>query len=71
MLVNISFSYVYNKENIRNYKKEKSFKDRKLEMDTVKWDHFMFLSNIHPVEKRKENELGRILNNSKFTGRDR
>ena len=68
MLVNISFSYVYNKENIR--KKEKSFKDRKLEMDTVKWDHFMFLSNIHPVEKRKENELGQILNNLKFTGRD-
>ena len=69
MLVNISFSYVYNKENIR--KKEKSFKDRKLEMDTVKWDHFMFLSNIHRVEKRKENELGQILNNLKFTGRDR
>ena len=70
MLVNISFSYVYNKENMRNYKKEKSFKDRKLEMDTVKWDHFMFLSNIHLVEKRKENELGQILNNLKFTGRD-
>lgn len=68
MLVNISFSYVYNKENIR--KKEKSFKDRKLEMDTVKWDHFMFLSNIHLVETTKENELGQILNNLKFTGRD-
>ena len=68
MLVNISFSYVYNKENIR--KKKKSFKDRKLEMDTVKWDHFMFLSNIHLVETTKENELGQILNNLKFTGRD-
>ena len=68
MLVNISFCYVYNKENIG--KKEKSFKDRKLEMDTVKWDHFMFLSNIHLVETTKENELGQILNNSKFTGRD-
>ena len=26
-------------------------------MDTVKWDHFMFLSNIHLVETTKENEL--------------
>ena len=68
MLVNISFSYVYNKENIR--KKKKSFKDRKLEMDTVKWDHFMFLSKIHLVETTKENELGQILNNLEFTGRD-
>ena len=32
-------------------------------MDTVKWDHFMFLSNIHLVETTKENELGQILNN--------
>jgi len=39
-------------------------------MDTVKWDHFMFLSNIHLVETTKENELGQILNNLKFTGRD-